>query len=369
LRPLESEIDPRPGEIPQTTYFGSDVEVFGNVAMVGMPGAFDLEGRVGIFLRDASGAWLRKGTLKASDRKALAQFGSHIVMMDRRALVASEKVVYAFQLISGAWKQTHRLTFNGVSQVSDLDWHGNLAVIGVQSDSTSDAAYVYDMSANGMRRIARLVGHDSRADDEFAARVAVYGQDIVATAPGYGTTQGAAYIFSCTTTLCQGRQKLIAIDGEPGDRFGTAADIESNVLVIGAANANEHIGDSNTEPSTSNYRAGGAGYVFTRTSGTWSELQKLRPTPTQHHFFWSLGTDVAISGQRILISAPYGVDSWDDGLVFSYRRSSGSTFIANGVMAYQSSQGIALSMYGSTAIVGAPDVDWWTGSAAIYSVP
>jgi hypothetical protein len=369
LHPLPNEVDPRPGQIPQTTFFGNAVAVFGNVAMVGMPGAFDLEGRVGIFLRSASGAWLRSGTLKASDRKTLAQFGSHIATVNRRALVASDKAVYAFQLISGAWKQTHKLTFNGAAQISDLDWQGDLAVIGVQSDSTSDAAYVYDTSANGMRRIARLVGHDSRASDEFAARVAVYGQDVVATAPGYGTEQGAAYTFSCTTSQCSERQKLIAIDGEDGDRFGTAVDIDQNLLVIGAANANERIGDASEEPSTSNYRAGGAGYVFARSSGTWSELQTLRPTPTQHNWYWSLGSDVAISGTRILISAPYGVDSWEDGLVFSYRRSNGSPFVANGVMAYQSSQGTSLSIHGTTSIVGAPDVDWWTGSAAIYPVP
>ena len=368
LRPLTNEIDPRPGQIPQTTFFGSDAAVLGNVSIVGMPGAFDLEGRVGIFLKDASGAWLRRGTLKASDRKTLAQFGAHVAMVNRRALVASEKAVYVFQLISGAWKQTHKLTFNGAAQISDLDWQGDLAVIGVQSDSTSDAAYVYDTSANGMRRIARLVGHDSRASDEFASRVAVYGQDVVATAPGYGAEQGAAYTFSCTASECRERQKLIVIDGEPGDRFGSAADIDQNLLVIGAANANERIGDASEEPSTSNYRAGGAGYVFLRNSGTWSDLQTLRPTPAQHNWYWSLGYDVAISGTRILISAPYGVDSWDDGLVFSYRRS-GATFVANGVMTYQSSQGTSLSIHGTTSVIGAPDVDWWTGSAAIYSVP
>jgi hypothetical protein len=369
LRPLTNEIDPRPGQIPQTTFFGSDVAVLGNLAMVGMPGAFDLEGRVGIFLKDTSGTWSRKGTLKANDRETLAQFGSHIAMVNRRALVASEQAVYAFQLISGAWKQTHKLTFNGVAQISHLDWQGDLAVIGVQSDSTSDAAYVYDTSANGMRRIARLVGHDSRASDEFATRVAVYGQDVVATAPGYGAEQGAAYTFSCTTSQCRELQKLIAIDGKPGHRFGSAVDIEQNLLVIGAANATEHIGDASEEPSTSNYRAGGAGYVFARGSGTWSELQTLRPTPTQHNWYWSLGYDVAISGTRILISAPYGIDSWEDGLVFSYRRTSGSTFVANGVMTYESSQGISLSIHGNTSIVGAADVDWWTGSAAIYPLP
>ena len=369
LGPLQTEIEPRPGEIPQTTYFGTDVAVLGNVAMAGMPGAFDLEGRVGIFVKDASGAWLRKGTLKASDRTTLAQFGLRIAMVDRRALVASEKAVYAFRLISGVWKQTHKLTFTGAVQISDLDWQGALAVIGVQSDSTSDAAYVYDTSANGMRRIGRLVGHDSGATDEFAARVAVYGQDVVATAPGYGDGRGAAYTFSCTSTRCLERQKLIAIEGEPGDRFGSAADLQQNLLVIGAANADEHIGDASEPPSTSNYRAGGAAYVFLRSSSTWAELQKLRPTPTQHNWYWSLGYDVAISGTRLLISAPYGVDSWDDGLVFSYQRTSDSTFVANGVMAYQSSQGFSLSIHGTTSIIGAPDADWWTGSAGIYVLP
>lgn len=369
LYPLATEVEPRPGDMPQTPYFGTDVALLGNIAMVGMPGAFELEGRVGIFVKDTSGAWLRKGTLKATDRKPLDQFGSRIALVDRRALVASEKAVYAFQLISGAWRQTHKLTFSGAVKISDIDWQGNLAVIGVQSDSTSDAAYVYDTSASGMRRFGRLVGHDSRAADEFAARVAVYGQDVVATAPGYGTGQGAAYTFSCTTTRCREVQKLIAIDGDPHERFGTAVDIQQNVMVIGAAQANEHAGDASEDPSINNYRAGGAGYIFTRSGSTWSELQKLRPTPAQHHWYWSLGYDVAISGTRILISAPYGLDAWDDGVVFSYRRNSASTFVPNGYMSYQSSQGIAVSIHGTISLVGAPDADWWTGSAAIYPVP
>lgn len=366
LDPLASEIVPEPG----VGYFGSDVAMVGNVALVGIPGAYDLEGRAGIFVRDAAGNWARKGTLKASDRKRLQYFGEHVAMTTgRRAMVASTTAAYVFELQSGAWKQTQKLTFAGASEISDLDWQGNIAVVGVLSDSTSNAAYVYDTSKTTLRRIARLVAHDAKARDSFGSRVAVYGQDVIVSSPGYEQGQGAAYAFKCTITSCSERQKLIAIDGAAGEGFGSAIDVEQNTLVIGAINADEHYGTMDEVPSVRNYTAGGAAYVFTRSGGTWHESQRLRPSPSQHNWYLMLGTDVTIAGNRILVSAPYGQDMYDGGHVFVYERKSGQLFNARSVLSsLWSSHGWAVRLYGDTAIVGIPDVAPWWGSAAVYKL-
>jgi hypothetical protein len=284
-------------------------------------------------------------------------------------MVASATAAYVFELQSGAWKQTQKLTFSGAIEISDLDWQGNIAVVGVLSDSTSNAAYVFDTSKATLRRIARLVAHDARDVDSFGSSVAVHGQDVVVTSPGYGNGEGAAYAFNCTATSCSERQKLIAIDGEPGATFGSAVDVQQNTLVIGAANADERYGTMDKPPSATNYTAGGAAYVFVRSAGNWVESQKLRPTPSQHNWYLTLGSAVAISGNRVLVGAPYGQDTYDGAQVFVYERQNGQPFTARSVLSsVWASHGYAVGIYGDTAIVGIPDVTPWWGSAAIYKL-
>ncbi|MGH8188253.1 MAG: hypothetical protein ACREUC_16975, partial [Steroidobacteraceae bacterium] len=81
IEPKPDEVDnPDPTQPPQTPFFSSDVSLQGSVALVGMPGAFDLEGRVAMFTRNGSGTWVRSGTLKAADAADNAQFGSHVAL-------------------------------------------------------------------------------------------------------------------------------------------------------------------------------------------------------------------------------------------------------------------------------------------------
>ena len=147
---------------PSPPFFGSGLAVQGNVALAGMPGAFEDRGRVAAFVRDASGQWMRRQTLTASNAAPGAGFGQHIAIFNNRALIASRSAVYIFQLTSGKWREVGRLPFGRTVQVRDLDWHWNTAVVGA-SDSTGNAAYVFHMNADGtFVRIARLAPPDAR---------------------------------------------------------------------------------------------------------------------------------------------------------------------------------------------------------------
>ena len=128
------------------------------------------------------------------------RFGEHIAIFNNRVLIASRSAVYIFQLLSNKWQQTGKLPFGRSVQVSDLDWHWNTVVVGA-SDSTGNAAYVFHMNTDGtFRRIARLAPPDAVRGDRFGERVAVYSTTVAATAPGYNSEQGAAYVFTCTET-------------------------------------------------------------------------------------------------------------------------------------------------------------------------
>ena len=172
--------------------------------------------------------------LIASNLAPGAGFGEHIAIFNNRALITSRSAVYIFQLLSNKWQQTGKLSFGRSVQVRDLDWHWNTAVVGA-SDATGNAAYVFHMNTDGtFQRIARLAPPDAVPGDLFGERVAVYSNTVAATAPGYNSEQGAAYVFTCTETRCVERQKLLANDGQQGDDFGRAVDLASGILIVGA---------------------------------------------------------------------------------------------------------------------------------------
>lgn len=356
-----------PEQLPIPPLFGSGLAMQGNIALVGMPGAFDDRGRVAAFVRNTAGQWIRRQTLTARDPAVAAGFGEHVAIFDNRVLITSRSAAYIFQLQSGKWLQTGKLSFGRSVHVRSLDWHWNTVVVGA-SDAIGNAAYVFHMNADGtFQRIARLAPPDADLGDLFGERVAVYSATVAATAPGYNSEQGAAYIFNCTDTRCVQRQKLLANDGERGDEFGKALDLANGILVIGAPSADWVPGDPAEPPSEQNHRAGGAAYLFVRSNGTWTEQQQLRPSARELNWYATFGYQVAVSKTHVLVGAPYQVDYWEPGYVLDYRWSGGS-LVAASVMAGEGSHGAVLALYNDALLVGGPEALASYGAAAVYNL-
>lgn len=367
LGPNDTDAIDDPNQPPSPPFFGAGLALQGNVALAGMPGAFDEKGRVAAFVRDTAGTWLRRQTLTASNAAMGAGFGEHIAIYNMRALIASRSAIYIFHLTSGKWQETGKLAFGRTVQVTDLDWHWNTVVVGA-SDSTGNAAYVFHMNADGtFTRIARIAPPDASPGDRFGASVAVYSTTVAVTAPGYNSDQGAAYVFICTNTQCTQRQKLLANDGQRGDDFGHAIDVHSNTLVIGAPAADWTPGDPARPPSETNHRAGGSAYLFVHTNGTWTEQQKLHPGARQLNWYATFGYQVAVSGAHVVIGAPYQIDQWEPGYVLDYRWSGSSLFAAR-VMTHDVSHGEVLAIFDNTLLAGIPAAPPYFGAAAVYNL-
>jgi FG-GAP repeat len=367
LEPNDTDATNDPQQLPTPPSFGAGLAMQGNIALVGMPGAFDDRGRVAAFVRNTAGQWIRRQTLTASTPSVGAGFGGHIAIVNNRVLIAARSAVYIFQLQSNTWRQIGKLAFGRTVQVHDLDWHWNTVVVGA-SDATGNAAYVFHMNADGtFQRIARLAPPDADAGDRFGEHVAVYSATVAATAPGYSSEQGAAYVFTCTETRCVERQKLLANDGQSGDDFGSALDLANGILVIGAASADWVPGDPAEPPSEQNHRAGGAAYLFVRSGSTWTEQQKLRPSPRELNWYATFGYRVAVSATHVVVGAPYQIDQWEPGYVIDYRWSGGS-LVANKVMAYDASHGDALALSKDALFAGAPNPPGFWGAAAVYNL-
>jgi hypothetical protein len=367
LEPDSTDTIDDPQNPPSPPFFGAGLALQGNVALAGMPGAFEDRGRVAGFVRDAAGRWIRRQTLTASNAAPGAAFGQHVAIFNNRALIASRNAVYVFQLASNKWREVRKLPFGRTVQVNDLDWHWSTVVVGA-SDSTGNAAYVFHMNADGtFVRIARLAPPDATVADRFGERVAVYSATVAATAPGYNSEQGAAYLFACTATTCTQRQKLLANDGASGDGFGRGIDLASGVLVVGAPSADWTPGNPVQPPSEQNHRAGGAAYLFVRSGSTWTEQQKLHPTPRQLNWYATFGYEIVVSARRVVIGAPYQIDEWEPGYVIDYRWSGGA-LVPGRAMVYDASHGAALALYNDTLFAGVPNAPPYWGVAAVYNL-
>ena len=367
LEPDSTDWNDDPENPPSPPFLGLGLAVVGNVALAGMPGAFDERGRVAGLVRDAAGTWFRRQTVVASNLAPGARFGEHIAIFNNHALITSSSAVYIFHLLSNKWQQTGKLSFGRSVQVRDLDWHWNTAVVGA-SDATGNAAYVFHMNADGtFLRIARLAPPDAVSGDLFGERVAVYSNTVAATAPGYNSEQGAAYVFTCTETRCVERQKLLANDGQQGDDFGRAVDLANGVLIVGAPWVDWVPGDPTKLQSAQNHRAGGAAYLFVRSGSTWTEQQKLRPSPSQLNWYATFGYQVVASGTHVVVSAPYQIDDFEPGHVIDYRWSGGS-LVANRRMTAEASHGDGLALYNDTLWAGTPVASGFFGAAAVYNL-
>ncbi len=105
------------------------------------------------------------------------------------------------------------------------------------------AAYVFTCSGTPCTwtQQQELTAADGTSRDEFGTRVAMSGNTVLI---GNNSSQGAAYVFTCSGTPCTWtqQQELTAVDGAHGDEFGYSVDVSGNVAIIGAAYKNAYQG-------------------------------------------------------------------------------------------------------------------------------
>ena len=108
--------------------------------------------------------------------------------------------------------------------------------------------------------------------------------------------------------------KLGASDVAANDSFGFRVAISGNLALVAA-----HLNDDNGASS-------GSAYIFANTSGSiWTEQTKL--TASDAAAGDTFGTEVSISGNVALVSAPYNDDNGtDSGSAYVFANSSGNTW-------------------------------------------
>ena len=214
-------------------------------------------------------------------------------------------------------------------------------------------------------------GSDAAANDQFGRSVSVSGDTMVVGAPyddHSSTDSGSAYVFTRSSSgVWTQQQKLTASDAAVSDYFGTSVSVSGDTLVVGAPY------DDNTGGNN-----GGSAYVFTRSSsGVWTQQENLKASDASSYDYF--GTSVSISGDTVIVGAPYDDDNGksSSGSAYVFIRSSSGVWSQQAKLTAEAESGEddqfgrSVSVSGDTVVVGAPNDDndgkIYSGSAYIFT--
>ncbi len=306
----------------------------------------DLRARLedgGVSLSGAGGA-LRYGVLVATDARGRA-LRAWFALHGRRLLVEVDDRDASYPVrVDPLLAQSGELISSGGTAGGEFG--GSVAVFGdtvvvgakqqtVGSNILQGAVYVFVEPAAGWQALgtqtAELTASNGLANDELGSSVAVYGNTIVASAPGVCYTvsdsssclslppatscynvchYGVAYVFvqpaggwsgsvTQSAELNASNQWTGAPSkGEPAD-FGTAVAVSGDTIVVGD---DTQPGSAITAGSTVNND--GAAYVFQQPGGGWSGALTQSAELTGAGTGTAFGSSVAVSGSTVAVGAP-----------------------------------------------------------------
>jgi hypothetical protein len=337
------------GRLRGATFFRVDVRL---TVYPSMPTGEDARTGTTAEARDR-GAWTRRAALRL-----LGAAGA----VDLPATDASPgRAASARQTTRGEWTQAQKLVADdgdpgdafGISVAID----GPTAVIGARGDEAAagddaGSAYVFERGDYSWIQAAKLVADDGDPGDAFGYSVAVDGSTAVVGAfrdeDPNGDEAGSAYVFQRDDYSWAQSRKLVADDGNSGDRFGYSVAVDGSTAVVGAPEDEDPNGDD-----------AGLAYVFQRQGGSWTQTRKLAPDDGDSGD--RFGDSVAVSGSTAVVGAgddqnPNGERA---GSAYVFQRRDGSWTQTRKLAAADGDSedgfGASVTTDESTVVVGAPD--------------
>jgi len=333
-------------------------------------------GAVYVFTR-TSGVWSQQAYVKASNTGANDDFGWSVALSsDGNTLAVGARredsaatgiggnqadnsagdsgAVYVFTRTSGVWSQQAYVKASNTGAIDDFGWSvalssdGNTLAVGADTEDSaatgiggnqadksagnSGAVYVFTRTSGVWSQQAYVKASNTGANDEFGYSVALSGdgntlavgalvEDSAAT--GIGGNQadnsaafsGAVYVFTRTSGVWSQQAYVKASNTGGSDFFGWSVALSSdgNTLAVGAvseASAATGIGGSQADNSA---LQSGAVYVFTRTSGVWSQQAYVKASNTGGGDLFGASVALSSDGNTLAVGAT-GEDSAATGI-------------------------------------------------------
>lgn len=357
---------------------GLSVAMDGDYAIVAAANDDGVKGAAYIFKRTGT-TWTEEAKLTASDGAPWDGFGFCATIGGDYAFVGAGQndndngvdagAVYIFKRSGTTWTEEQKLLASDGASYDYFGFHvsidGDRAIIGADRDDDNGegcgAAYIFKNDGTSWTEEAKLTASDG-ADWDIYGCCDINGDYAIVGANrddnSNGVDAGSAYIYKRTGTIWAEEVKLIASDGADNDYFGFPVIIDEDYAIVGAG------ADDN-----SNGVDAGAVYMFKHTETGWVEDVKITASDGEAGNWF--GNSASISGEYLVVSAPYSDDNGDwSGSAYIFKRYGTAwieeTKITPSDGAAWDMFGISVSISGAYSLLGA----WWdnemTGSAYVF---
>jgi len=315
-------------------WFGITSAINGNYAIVGAYGEDHDENGNNILSNSGSayifekvnGTWGEVKKIVASDRAVNDFFGVSVAINGNFAVVGARSEdedengnnflsgagsVYIYERVSGTWTQiqkivpTDRASSDNFGQSVAIS--GDYIIVGANQEdhdasglnqlSNAGSVYIFKNINGTWTQVQKIVANDRAISDQFGYSVAIENNYLVVGAY-QKSSQGAAYIFELSNGSWSQVSKLESSDLAANDVFGISVAISGNYAVVGARDEDENENGGNTLSNA------GSAYIFKRTNGSWSQLQKVVASD-RNAANENFGELVAISGEFITIGSRF----------------------------------------------------------------
>ncbi len=308
----------------------------------------------------------------AADSPTDEDFGYSVAIDGNTAVVGSpgyngKGAVFVYEYVSGLWTFSEELPAD--SGVGDrfghsVDIDGDLIVVGMPYGNSSaaddtGAAIVYERGLAGWVYLTELAPEPSSVGDRFGWSVAISGNRAVVGSPKddqMATDSGAIYIFTRTEPASV---KYMSSAAEGGAEYGTSVDLDGDSIIVGAPRDDTAAGAD-----------AGAVHFYHWDGGFW-DYQGIR-FGSSDDAGDRFGYAVSISGDRALAGAFLDDVATADGAGSTdvFNRSGTNWFCAQTLVSPAPNTGdnfgMAVSVGGTFALVGAPWDDGYAGSVHVY---
>ena len=350
-------------------WFGVSVALDGKSLIAGASrkevSAHARQGAAFLFVAGVAG-WTEQATLVASDGAADDCLGEAVAIDGDSALVGAswhnpsgvddEGSAYVFTRSGSTWTQRARLNAPG-GAASDLFGQAvalgrGAAAVGAPVDDAGKArdqgsVTVFTGSGATWTPKAWLSGYGPEQAPWFGDSVAVSGDTLAVGAPKDTLTSetGGVYVFVRSGLVWTLQAHFAGDDSTVADYFGASVALAGDTLVVGAP-WHDVVGTGD-----------GAAYVFTRSSGTWTQQAKL--VADDAGSLDNFGEHVAISLSTIVVSASgWDAPSFENaGAAYVFEKP-GATWPQSGKLtapdaAADAFLGSSVAVDGTTVVIGA----------------
>ncbi|WP_255170519.1 right-handed parallel beta-helix repeat-containing protein [Natrononativus amylolyticus] len=247
--------------------FGGAVSLDGDTAIVGAHLEDERGFQAGaayVFTRDGE-TWSQEAKLTAEDGENLDHFGVSVALDGNRALVSAPYraengnwtgAAYVFARDGETWSQEAKLTAEdgaerdrfGLAVALDGDTALVSAPYHDENGEDAGATYVFVRDGESWSQEAKLVAEDGAAREQFGWSLGLDGDRAVVgmwhVIRGGAPATGAAYLFARDEGAWSQEATLLAPDGEDGDDFGRAVDLDDETILAGAPGRDEGAGST-----------------------------------------------------------------------------------------------------------------------------